>query len=216
MAATNATVIYRRMVWDDRDAIVREFDNTWGDWSSAAGTPASMELSRHFVMHYLEPATHATIAEQDGRFMGVLISRIAGMPVMFPEAGRELAAVDRWLEQDPHGADALRETLQWHALETDLEDEVHVNETTQAEIELFLVSGAARGHGVGGTLWRDAMSRFAASGVSRYYLHTDSSCDVSFYAHKGLDCLVSWRAADHPQYGDDMDDIFIYAGEVNA
>lgn len=228
MAATDATnripttatarpaVIYRDMTRTDIDAVVREFDDTWGNWSSAAGTPASIELSRHFVLHYLEPATHATIAECDGRFMGVLISRIAGMPIMFPEAGGALAETDRRLETDPHGTDALRETLQWHDLETELERECHVNETTQAEIELFLVSGAARGHGVGGSLWRDAMNRFTELGVERYYLHTDSSCDVSFYEHKGLDRLIAWHAAEHPQYGDDMDDIFIYAGAPSA
>lgn len=241
MAATNATTItaehggsanlnpthpnapgasgitYRRMTWSDVDAVVKEFDDTWGDWSSAAGTPSSIMLSRHFVLHYLEPATGATIAERDGRFMGVLIVRVPGRPILFPQAKQALADTDQALAADKaHGAAALRETLQWHALETDLERDTHVNDTTQAEIELFLVAGAARGHGVGGTLWRGAMRDFAGLGVRRYYLHTDSSCDVSFYDHQGLDCEIAWYAADHPQYGDDMDDIFIYSGEVAA
>ena len=63
------SVTYRPMRWNDLDDIVREFDRTWGQCSAAAGTPVSMQISRHFVLHYLEPTTRAIIAELDGRFM---------------------------------------------------------------------------------------------------------------------------------------------------
>ena len=56
------------------------------------------------------------------------------------------------------------------------------------------------------------MDYFANCQVARFYLHTDSSCDVSFYDHKGLTCIAARYAADHPEDGTDMDDIFIYAG----
>ncbi|KAB7790174.1 GNAT family N-acetyltransferase [Bifidobacterium leontopitheci] len=213
-STTNATgpVTYRPMTWDDVDAIVREFDRTWGECSSAAGTPVSMRISRHFVLHYLQPTTRGEIAERDGRFMGVTLSRVVGQPVLFPQAATALADIDAELDRSELGAKTLAETNHWHALETRMEDEVGINDTAQAEIELFLVSSDARGHGVGGTLWRHAMRYFSQLGVSRYYLHTDSSCDVSFYDHKGLDRVAERFAADHPEDGD-MDDIFIYAGE---
>ncbi|MFR9114131.1 MAG: hypothetical protein ACLVI6_03200 [Bifidobacterium bifidum] len=35
---------------------------------------------------------------------------------------------------------------------------------------------------------------------------------MSFYDHKGLNCIAARYAADHPEDGADMDDIFIYAG----
>ena len=88
------SVTYRPMRWNDLDDIVREFDRTWGQCSAAAGTPVSMQISRHFVLHYLEPTTRAIIAELDGRFMGVTLSRVAGEPLAFPQAKQELAAVD--------------------------------------------------------------------------------------------------------------------------
>lgn len=88
------SVTYRPMRWNDLDDIVREFDRTWGQCSAAAGTPVSMQISRHFVLHYLEPTTRAIIAELDGRFMGVTLSRVAGEPLAFPQAKQELAAIN--------------------------------------------------------------------------------------------------------------------------
>lgn len=210
-------VIYGPITWNDVDAITCEFDNTWGHCSSASGTPASIELSRHFTLHYLEAATDAVVAhDHDGQFLGVILVRVVGKPQLFPQAKQALAETDRRINQEPIGARALHETIQWHDLEEDLEERCNINDVTQAEIELFLVSSAARGRGVGGTLWRKAMQIFADAGVHRYYLHTDSSCDVSFYDHKGLDRSIAWYAAEHPEYGSNMDDVFIYAGDVTA
>ncbi|RSX53417.1 GNAT family acetyltransferase [Bifidobacterium goeldii] len=210
--AASQPVIYRPMTWQDLDAIVEEFDRTWGYCSSAAGTPMSMPLSRHFVLHYLAPTTRGDIAERDGQFMGVTLSRAAGQPVLFPQAAQALADVDSELRQDPVGAQALEETLRWHEIERELERDIDINTSAPAEIELFLVAAAARGHGVGGTLWRRQMRYFVDCGVPRYFLHTDSSCDVSFYDHKGLDCEATRLAADHPEDNGTMDDVFIYAG----
>lgn len=219
--AVISQVRYRPIVWNDIDRIVRTFDDTWGSWGVTGGRPESRLLSRHFVLHYLEPATCGDVAEtEDGRFLGVTLSRTIGAPVLFPEAPAELARVNAELNATAAGARGLADTLNWHRIETDMEQAIGINESTQAELELFLVSQDARGRGVGGTLWRRLMAHFAEQGVSRYYLHTDSSCDVGFYRHKGLDCLAERYAKDHPEDNrlgnDPMDDIFIYAGRVPA
>ena len=206
------SVTYRPMHWNDLDDIVREFDRTWGQCSAAAGTPVSMQISRHFVLHYLEPTTRAIVAELDGRFMGVTLSRVAGEPLAFPQAKQELAAINGELNRSTLGAKTLSETEQWHEMELRMEREIDINDVARGEIELFLVAKSARGHGVGGSLWRQAMDYFANCQVARFYLHTDSSCDVSFYDHKGLNCIAARYAASHPEDGADMDDIFIYAG----
>ncbi|KAB8292640.1 GNAT family N-acetyltransferase [Bifidobacterium avesanii] len=216
-----SSIRYRPVVWNDIDRIVRAFDDTWGSWGVTGGKPESWLLSKHFVLHYLEPATCGDVAETaDGRFMGVTLSRTVGAPVLFPQASAELERVNAELNATDAGSRGLADTLHWHDIETDMESAIGVNESTQAELELFLVSKDARGHGVGGTLWRRLMAHFADCGVERYYLHTDSSCDVGFYRHKGLDCLAERYAKDHPEdnrLGEDpMDDIFIYAGDVPA
>lgn len=187
------------MHWNDLDDIVREFDRTWGQCSAAAGTPVSMQISRHFVLHYLEPTTRAIVAELDGRFMGVTLSRVAGEPLAFPQAKQELAAINGELNRSTLGAKTLSETEQWHEMELRMEREIDINDVARGEIELFLVAKSARGHGVGGSLWRQAMDYFANCQVARFYLHTDSSCDVSFYDHKGLNCIAARYAATIPR-----------------
>ena len=166
-----------------------------GSVQRIAGTPVSMQISRHFVLHYLEPTTRAIVAELDGRFMGVTLSRVAGEPLAFPQAKQELAAINGELNRSTLGAKTLSETEQWHEMELRMEREIDINDVARGEIELFLVAKSARGHGVGGSLWRQAMDYFANCQVARFYLHTDSSCDVSFYDHKGLNCIAARYAA---------------------
>ena len=79
--------------------------------------------------------------------------------------------------------------------------------------------------GVGGQLWRRMQEHFAAWDVPAFYLHTDSDCDVSFYDHKGLDCIAHRTASETvARLGGSadgevpplFDDMFIYRGKVTA
>ena len=90
---------------------------------------------------------------------------------------------------------------------------------------LFIVNPDVRGHGVGGQLWRRMQEHFAAWDVPAFYLHTDSDCDVSFYDHKGLDCIAHRTASETvARLGGSadgevpplFDDMFIYRGKVTA
>lgn len=171
------------------------------------------------MLHYLEPSTHGTIAEVDGKFMGLLLARVFGAPVLFPEVGRMLREQEAAMKEncDKNYALALEEAYGMRALETKLEAKSHINNLTQAELELFLVSPDARGHGVGGGLWKRTMHMLRNNGVNRYYLHTDSACDVSFYDYHGLRRDASFMRSDHPYEAKNVkslvDDLYIYSGE---
>lgn len=209
-------VTYRPFEWSDLDAIVEEFDLTWSETDSL-GRDLSRQLSRHFVLHYLEPATRAEVAvdENSGAFMGVTLSRVVGQAVLFEQAAQALIQLDEQLESTDAGMRALNMANGWHDLEYRMERTLDMNAHAQAELELFLVAKDARGRGVGGTLWQRLLASFASLGVEQYYLHTDSDCDVSFYDHHGLNRVVERYAKDHtdePVPGDV--DLFIYTGEV--
>lgn len=215
-------ITYRPVTWDDVDDIAEEFDRTWGSCAATGGSDISMLLSRHFTLHYLVPSTRGQVAQrEDGAFLGVTLSRVVGQSVLFPDAQRELDRVDEALRASGLGAKALADTERWHRIEEEMEDAISINQSTQGEVELFLVASSARGHGVGGTLWREQMRFFADSGVSRYYLHTDTSCDVGFYDHHGLKRVAERLTREHPedarerQSDGDMDDIFIYEGATD-
>lgn len=210
-----AAITYRPIRRDDIDTIVEHFYRTWG--VDEPGDPAIARMtSRHFTLHYLIPSTRGDIAEgPDGTFMGVTLSRVAGQPTPFADMQGELDRIDAELNATAEGADALARTLAWHRVEERMEDDIDLNERATAELCLFLVASAARGHGVGGTLWRRLLAYFAREGVTRYFLHTDSSCDVGFYDHKGLERTAERYAADHPEEpAGDGEDLFIYEGEV--
>lgn len=212
------TVEFRDVHLGDIDAIVKEYERTWGI-SKEVGQDSSLSLSRRFVLHYLEPSTHGTIAEVDGKFMGLLLARVFDAPVMFPEVRSMLLEQEREMksQNDENYARALEEAYAMRALETKLEAKSHINDLTQAELELFLVSPDARGHGVGGGLWRHTMHMLRNNGVNRYYLHTDSACDVSFYDYHGLSKDAYWLHKDHPydieRAKSLVEDLYIYSGE---
>lgn len=214
--AEGGAVVYRPIVWDDVDAITEAFCRTWGAGESD-DPDIARRISHHFVLHYLEPATRGDVAESaDGVFLGVTLARVEGEPVLFPHVGEELARVNAGLDATEAGAATLERTNLWHEVEERMEDDIDLNASVHAELELFLVAEAARGKGVGGTLWRRALEYFAACGQSRYYLHTDSSCDVGFYEHKGLSRVAERYAADNPEHVGSDEDIFIYVGETPA
>lgn len=211
-------VEFRPVQFGDIDAIVKEYERTWGI-AQQVGKDASLSLSRRSVLHYLAPSTHGTIAEVEGKFMGLLLARVFGKPVLFPEVSEMLRAQEASMKEknDAKYDEALEEAYGMRALETKLEAKSHINNLTQAELELFLVSPDARGHGVGGGLWKRTMHLLRNNGVNRYYLHTDSACDVSFYDYHGLRKDASYKRAEHSYEAQNtkslVDDLYIYSGE---
>ncbi|WEV69691.1 GNAT family N-acetyltransferase [Bifidobacterium sp. ESL0775] len=210
-------VVYAPMIWSDVEAITRQFDETWGHYAPIGDDrKLSMLLSYHFVLHYIEPATRGEIAHKNGEFMGVTLSRVAGQPVMFQNVAEEMAKIDERLNATPAGHKALADLERGFQIEEQMERQTGINDKAPAEVELFLVSHASRGQGVGGELWRRAMDYFERSHAPMFYLHTDSDCDVSFYDRHGMKRIAEREEQRHPDDGRDAGmapaEMFIYAG----
>ena len=210
-------VDYRRFERGDVRTIVREYDGMWGCAGGSVSDEVSLLLSRHCVLHYLSLSTRGYIAQSDGAFLGVLFARLAQDPPIAPEAEESLRDVDSRLRGSVEGRRALEAMDAWFAREPVLERDAGLLGEVHAEIELFLVSGAARGHGVGNGLGARALDYFHSHGENRYYLHTDSSCDVGFYEHKGLSRVAEridpGRAGGHDDGAMHVDQ-FVYAGRI--
>ncbi|WEV75085.1 GNAT family N-acetyltransferase [Bifidobacterium sp. ESL0800] len=210
-------VVYSPMIWSDVEAITRQFDETWGHYGLTGNdSKLSMLLSYHFVLHYIAPSTRGEIAHKNGEFMGVALSRVPGQPVMFGNVAQEMAKIDERLNSTPAGHNALADTELGFEIERRMERQSGINAKAPAEVELFLVSSASRGHGVGGALWSRTMDYFERSQVPMFYLHTDSDCDVSFYDRHGLKRVAERDEQRHPDDGRDPQlaptKMFIYAG----
>ena len=226
------TVRYRMMSWDDVDAIIDLFGRTWPPEGTLAGTPSGLLVSRYFTLHYLEHTTYGIVAERDdGMFAGVILARVAGARPLYDVVPAMMARVRADLAGDAAASASLRGLDLAFDVELELEASCGVNETTQGELELFVVNPDVRGAGVGGGLWRRAQAHLAQAGVESYYLHTDSDCDVSFYDHKGMTRVAErlhaatsagQSTAAVEAASDDMtvpwsfaDDMFIYRGPVD-
>lgn len=212
------TVEFRPVKINDIDAIVEEYERTWGI-AHAVGEDASRNLSRRFVLHYLEPSTFGTVATINGKFMGLLLARVYGDKVLFKQVQKMLEEQEAKMSSkgDSLHAKALDSAIGMGQIERKLEAMSHINDLTQAELELFIVSPDARGHGVGGGLWKRTMQHLRHRGVNRYFLHTDTACDVSFYDYHGLRRDTTWAKKDHEKYADRVkdlvEDLYIYSGE---
>ncbi|MCH4208834.1 GNAT family N-acetyltransferase [Bifidobacterium sp.] len=186
-------IIIRPIRWGDIDAIVEQFERMWGEpWQ-----PLSALVSRRFVLHYLGVSTRSLTAWRAGHFMGVALIRMQGEPPLFAKSSPALHAVDEELKSSPIGEGLLREVLSEQGVERQMETGTGIAATATAELELFLVAQDARGHGIGGELWRRMLHGFVGEGIRRFYLHTDDTCDTEFYDHRGMELAV----AVHPQAG---------------
>ena len=228
-AGTNnaSAIVFRPIGWGDLDAVVDLFDRTWPQDVDKVGADMSRLISRYFVLHYLLPTTFANGAfAADGTLAGVTFIRVAGEAPQLDEieVGEEMRPWNAASTRSG-GRQAYGGAESGFSVELDLEREGRANETTMGELELFIVNPDVRGHGVGGRLWRRMQEHFAAWDVPAFYLHTDSDCDVSFYDHKGLDCIAHRTASETvARLGGSadgevpplFDDMFIYRGKVTA
>lgn len=218
----------RPMIWGDMPDLVKEFDRTWSVQEDKGGQVSQLS-AEHFVLDYLTQTTRASIACMDGRFMGVTLLREGRGALSFPQAQARLESVDAVLDSTPLGRKTLASARHWQATERLLEEETGLTAPPQAELKLFLVSDKARGHGVGRLLWRDTLHYLDGIGVTDFYLHTDSSCDVGYYDHQGMTCLAELKGRDYaafsqrsqtdpcgvdPSFFEGVDDIYIYGGKV--
>lgn len=215
----NNTITYRQVIWDDLQAVVDEYDSTWGFQAATHHKGISELLSWHCVLRYLVPSTFCAIAEQNGTFLGVIFARVDGCDPLFVQAQEALDEVDAKLCACEEGQRVLANSLRWQQREQEMEEESDEVGEIHAEIELFLVSQDARGQGVGSELGSLALEYFHACGEDRYFLHTDTGCDIGFYEYQGLNRLVERRAQDYPEdmrKGSPKEDLFIYDGEVEV
>lgn len=214
-------VIYRPMQYSDLNAMVDCFNRVWPQGERVQQPSVGLLVSKYLTLHYLTLSTWANVAVlDDGTFAGVTLVRVAGDMPLFDQAAVDLEHTRQELLASPAGAQALSGIEDGFFMhEAILEEDSDIATTTQAELELFMVSPNAQGKGVGRTLWNDLYAALAEHNVHAFFLHTDSSCDYGFYDHKGLQKVAERLHADHPEDDDSViggitDDQFIYRGEV--
>ena len=198
-------VSFRPMQAGDLGTIERAFELTWAS-PIGAGTPIGSLGTRYCVKHYQSISTRCEVAVKDNEILGVTMARVAGKPLAFPAAGKELNQIAQQMERDPAGKRLLDHTREWYRNELELERSAQLGEYANAELELFLVMSRARGLGVGGRMFNRVRDYFFACGAPGFFLHTDSDSDVGFYEHQGMRCVAKRSGVSNP------DVLYIYVG----
>ena len=185
--SASAHLAARRLSCADRDSAAYMY----GEWSGGqkADSDCSRRLAEADFHSCLARSSEATVAVLHGRPVGVILARVdinvpkrlcllpnrhhrhiirALFPLLFSTAGRsgiaEMLRINRVDRRLIRGA----------------------KNRYDAEVTLFLVDERIRGGGVGGFLFDDLLERFRRVGVRRYYLFTDTGCNVGFYTRRGL------------------------------
>lgn len=159
----------------------------------------------------LARATHAAVAEQNGRVLGVILGSIPMNVTRAQVLRHRLRQARLALPMLASGVGRNGLCEQLGILHADRTLTRTVGKTYQAEIALFLVSPEAKGHGVGGRLFAHMLDWFQAIGVSEYFLFTDTTCDYGFYEHKGLERMAAETLSLAP--GETLN-CFLYEGHV--
>lgn len=160
--------------------IVRE---TW-HYDEFCAPAAAKAMARLYLASALAEHSFSCGAFQNGVLTGFILARARrarghGLRFLPMQAGALLRLAAR-----REGRTVLRLFGGFASLDRDLLDARAVE--YDGTLCLFAVRAQARGTGLGGALYRRAMDYFAAAGVQRFYLYTDTSCSYGFYEHQGL------------------------------
>lgn len=83
------------------------------------------------------------------------------------------------------------------------------------ELSFFAVKEETRGTGVGGKLYEYLIEYFQNHGIKNFYLFTDTSCNYSFYEHKGIE-RIGEKTIDFKPYDDRTMTFFLYSKDIEA
>lgn len=164
----------------------------------------------------LARATCAFTAELDGEPVALILGRVD--------------AVDHRRPLNTHRINSLRGLLRLVCAKDGLKaagdilgilniDEHLRKQATQtghdysAEVVLFVLDPAARGHGLGRRMFDTLMTAFREAGVSKYFLFTDTTCDVGFYVHLGLAQVSEYTLPTNGD-GEQATSFYLYEGLV--
>lgn len=204
-------VCYRPMALADLDAVV-ELD--WAEWfrSDDGSEQLGRMAARLDVLAFLRTTTFAHVAECGGEIVGVVLADLWGEPPAIEGCGALRDEADAALRASERGRAMADELADYHACGAQMAADVRGE--CQGEWQLFLVSKAVRGRGVGRELWRRVRAYLRGGGVRRYYLYTDSTCPWQIYANHGMVRAAERRGQE--SIDGTVADKFIYVGELKG
>ena len=177
-----AEIKIRPIKKDDIVPLGHIISDTWGFGESFSEKPA-FRMGKLYLAQSLNESNFCRVAEIDGEVSGLITARAdklkrgsikvklflikSFIPVLFNTEALGASKILKDIE-------ALNKRL-YKASGKDF----------SGEIPLFVMKDSAKGKGVGGRLYGEALEFMKANGTKEFFIYTDTTCDYGFYDHKG-------------------------------
>ena len=210
---SETTPIIRAMRRDDLPRIEQLTCDMWyADYDPKVGAA----LSHIDVEHCLGRTTFAQVAELDGEIVGLILASIPAHTSKMIKLRHDLhiAGTALTLLTSESGRRGLDEFTRIAKVDDQLLKDAG---PFDAEVVLFVLAPAARGHGLGKRMFGSVMDYFIVNGIDEYFLYTDTTCDYTFYEHRGLEQRGALPLETKPGdcYGSEPPTFFIYSGKTS-
>ena len=205
--------IIRTLRRDDYPALIDLVRRTWyAEFDERTGLLAAEADWENCLAR----TTNAFVAELDGQPVALIVGRVDALDHRSPLNSHR---INSWnalarLVFAKGGIKAAGEILGILGIDKRLRAQAaSAGLDYAAEVVLFVLDPAARGHGLGRRMFETMMSAFHAAGIRQYFLFTDTTCDVGFYVHRGL-TQVCEQSLPASVPGENPSSFYLYEGSV--
>lgn len=140
-----------------------------------------------YLRERLLASTWAHVAVADGRVVGFIMAQTVSQPRLTSRLKNRARLVAHAVRCAIVGVGQWRAIRQFFAFgPTYRRLRRNTGAPLDNELTLFAVARAARGFGVGNTLYRTYLDQLRTHSASNFYLYTDSLCTYGFYERHGM------------------------------
>ena len=188
----------RTMKRVDADVLADLLRRVW----YAEGDPGTQTVAARADLEFcMARATAAVAVECDGRPAGVCLARIDGGDTRPLPINRHHITACRSMLRLLRSAEGRRSALELVKLGVEgmMLSAVarRQGRTYQAEVILLILDPSLQGTGIGARLLGHMEREFRAADVRRYFLYTNTDCNVGFYERRGLNRRITHVAHAH-------------------
>lgn len=140
-----------------------------------------------YVYSCLTEATYTSVAEKDGRVVGIIMGNAKSDYNVFSHFSYIFKTILYSLKMGWHGRKYKKQMKEYKKLHRIYHEfsKKHKNDF-DGVLTLFAVDKDCQGLGVGKTLLKGLFEYLKKQNIKNIYLYTDTTCNYNFYEHRGF------------------------------
>ena len=203
-------ICFREVKKSDYQALEQIINDTWV-FESFCSPEIASSMAKFYLASCLSEQTFTCVALNNNEPVGVIMGKNCNakrlswrfvltqlksvISILSSQEGRKIAAIFR----------------EFYRLEHSLLQEA--GQDYDGELVFFAVRSDQRGMGIGKGLYTRLMRYFKNEQLCSFYLNTDTTCNIGFYEHQGLEKKAEKKYSLKP-YRDQEITFFLYAKQL--